>query len=291
MLAAAAGALLSWAFVVEYTAVIASVMIALYGLSKIGKWERNKTIRTLIAATIAAVIFLLPLLIYNYAAFDSPFSTGYSYVPEVGIFTGMDEGFHGLSYPHFEWFYGILFGGERGLLWFSPILLLAPLAIYRYWRAPDSRGETIIICAVALYYVLWNSSYFYWHGGTATGPRHLVPIIPFLCLPLALLWSGARAWLKYTLSGLFIVSFLITLMATSVRMVGPKANYNAVFDILIPKFFEGNIPQVIFLRVYVGYFNMGGPQMLLTLIPLFLVLIIGGLYIRKLLRQEKLSAH
>jgi hypothetical protein len=74
-------------------------------------------------------------------------------------------------------------------------------------------------------------------------------------------------------------------------MIGTEASYNAVFDVLIPKFFEGNIPQVIFLRVYVGYFNMGGPQMLLTLIPLFLVLILGGLYIRKLLCQEKLSVH
>jgi len=290
MIAFTVGALLSWAVVVEYPASIASVIIALYGLSKVGRWGKGKVIRSLTAAGAAAVIFILPLLIYNYTAFDSPFETGYGYVPDVGIFKGMDEGFHGLTYPHFEWFYGLLFGGERGLFWFSPILLLTPLALYRYWRTQGSRAEVITICAVVVYYILWTSSYFYWHGGSATGPRHLVPIIPFLCLPLALLWSSARKWLKYVLSAGFALSFLIMLMAASVRMIGPEMSYNAVFDVLIPRFLEGKIPQVIFLRVYIGLLETPRPEMLLTLVPLFIVLLLGGLYIWKLLRQERLPA-
>lgn len=68
MLAFIVGALLSWAVVVEYPAAIVSIIIALYGLSKVGKWENKKTARTLLAATAAAMIFILPLLIYNYIA-------------------------------------------------------------------------------------------------------------------------------------------------------------------------------------------------------------------------------
>jgi len=291
MLALITGALLSWAAVVEYPAAIASVIIAIYGLSKIGKWERGKAVRTLTCAFIAAIIFILPLLIYNYTAFDSPFSTGYEHVPKLGVFTGMEEGFHGLTYPHPERLYGILFGGIRGLFWFSPILLLTPFAVYRYWRTPGSKSEVITLSAVAVYSILWNSSYFYWHGGQATGPRHIVTILPFICLPFALLWTKAGAWLKGVLSGLFLLSFIISLMSVCVRMVGPKKDYNAVLDLLIPRFLEGNIPQGVFLRVYIGLIEMGGPKMLLTLILLFAVLILGGLYIRKLLRQEKLSAY
>lgn len=283
------GALLSWAVVVEYPAAIASVIIALYGLSKVGKWERGKTVRTLLAASVAAVIFILPLLIYNYAAFDSPLSTGYQYVTNVGIFTGMDEGFRGLTYPRLERLYGILFGGARGLFWFSPILLLTPFAIYRYWRAPNSRGEVITICAVALYYLIWNSSYFYWHGGHATGPRHLVPILPFICLPLALLWTRAGAFLRWGLLLLFIASFSISLISASVQLQNQPEGINMILRSLMPRFFDGDISQVILSKPYIEIMNIGGPTMLLTLIPLFLVLLLGGLYIRKLLRQEKLS--
>ena len=289
-LALISGALLSWAVVVEYPAAIASVIIAIYGLSKIGKWEKGKVVRTLTCAFTAAIVFILPLLIYNYAAFDSPFSTGYEYVTKVGIFTGMDEGFHGLTYPHPERLYGILFGEIHGLFWFSPILLLTPIALYRYWRTPSSKGEVITITALAVYYILWNSSYFYWHGGQATGPRHIVPMLPFICLPFALLWTRAGAWLKWGLVSLFTLSFFISLISISVRTPGLVEGHNVLFEAFIPRFFEGNIPQVNILRVYIGLLEMSGPEMLLTLIPLFLALILGALYIRKLLGQEELSA-
>jgi len=286
----AAGALLSWAVVVEYTAVVASVIIALYGLSKIRAWESNKKARALKAAFAASVIFILPLLIYNYVAFDSPFSTGYLYSPDVGIFTGMKVGFHGITYPHPERFYGIFFGGMRGLFWLSPILLLAPLAIYRWWRTPGSKGEAAAVTAIAAYYILWNSSYFYWYGGVSTGPRFIIPMLPFICLPFALLWTGAGAWLKRGLAFLFMLSFFISLISASVRPPGVREGQNVVLEMLIPGFFDGDITQVIILRLFIGTADRCSPDMLLTLVPLFVVLILGGLYIWKLLGQEKLSA-
>lgn len=289
MLAFIAGALLSWAVVVEYPAAIASLIIALYGLSSIGKWERAKAVRTLLTAAVASVIFILPLLFYNYIAFDSPFSTGYEYVTNVGIFTGMDEGFHGLTYPHIERLYGILFGGERGLFWFSPILLLTPFALYMYWRLLDSKREVITISAVSLYYIIWNSSYFYWDGGQATGPRHLVPILPFICLPFALLWTRAGMWLKSGLISLFTTSFFISLVSASVQLDDLSELINVPTQSLIPRFFEGDISQVILSKPYIEIMNVNSPVILLTLVPLFLVFFLGGLYIWKLLRQERLS--
>lgn len=288
-LAFTAGALLSWAVVVEYPAALASVIIALYGLSKVARWERGKTARTLLTAAAAAVLFILPLLIYNYVAFDSPFSTGYQYVTNLGIFTGMDEGFHGLTYPRIERLYGILFGGERGLFWFSPILLLTPFAIYVYWRAPESKGEVITICAILAYYLIWNASYFYWHGGLATGPRHLVPILPFICLPFALLWTKAGPWLKRGLAALFVVSFFTSLVSASVQIITLTEGSNMLTSVLIPRFFEGEINQVLLSIPFIVFMKMSGPKILLTLVPLFLVLLLGGLYIRKLLRREELS--
>ena len=37
--------------------------------------------------------------------------------------------------------------------------------------------------------LLYVASYLYWSGGDAVGPRFLVPLVPFLMLPLTRAWS------------------------------------------------------------------------------------------------------
>jgi hypothetical protein len=55
-------------------------------------------------------------------------------------------------------------------------------------------------------FVLVNASYFYWDGGSATGPRHIVGMLPVVALALAFAWppgglarAGALALLGVSL--------------------------------------------------------------------------------------------
>ena len=244
LLGFAAGALLAWAIVAEYTAVFASAIIGVYGFISIRKWHHTAKFRFITRASAGFFIFILPLIIYNYIAFGSPFSVGYNHVQS---FEGMKEGFLGISIPDFNILIRLIISPYRGLLWFSPILLLTPIAIYLLWRNHKNKKIALMIISLAVYYILVNSAYHYWHGGFSTGPRHLTPIISFLCLPLSLVWTNARSTYKPLLVILFFTSFLIALLSVAVTMYSPEKIGNPLFDFLIPGLLNGDGRNVVLI--------------------------------------------
>jgi len=244
LLGFAAGALLAWAIVAEYTAVFASAIIGVYGFISIRKWHHTAKFRFITRASAGFFLFILPLIIYNYIAFGSPFSVGYNHVQS---FEGMKEGFLGISIPDFNILIRLIISPYRGLLWFSPILLLTPIAIYLLWRNHKNKKIALMIISLAVYYILVNSAYYYWHGGFSTGPRHLTPIISFLCLPLSLVWTNARSTYKPLLVILFFTSFLIALLSVAVTMYSPEKIGNPLFDFLIPGLLNGDGRNVVLI--------------------------------------------
>jgi len=279
ILSVAAGALLAWAIVVEYSAAIASVIIGLYGLYTIRNWGRSTMYYIITRASAGFILLIIPLLIYQYIAFGSIFSVGYNYVPPLHV--GMKEGFLGLTKPDLEVFFKITLSPYRGLFWFSPILLLSPIGIYYLWRDHNTRPIAIMIVIIAAYYLLFNSSYFYWDGGFSTGPRHLTPIIPFLCLPLSKVWTNARRGYKPILVFIFSTSFLIALMSAAINMFSPWDYENPLFDILLPDFLNDggrNLFLILLRRI-----SPPGPNEILdsrvifrlSMVPMVLIWIVG----------------
>ena len=53
----------------------------------------------------------------------------------------------------------------------------------RAWRA-----EGLLAAVIVLSYFVYNSSHYMWRGGVCFGPRHIVPMLPFLCLGLGYAW-------------------------------------------------------------------------------------------------------
>lgn len=84
--------------------------------------------------------------------------------------------------------FGLLIGPARGLIWYSPILLLAIPGAVRLWRT--HRWATGLILAVSGVYVLLYGKWFMWHGGYSWGPRFLVPLMPFLALLTGPAWAA-----------------------------------------------------------------------------------------------------
>ena len=268
-----AGALLSWAVVVEYPSAIASAVIIIFGISKALKWGNKKAGRVTISAIFGGIIFIVPLLYYHYVAFGSPFVVGYIHA-NLSDYPAIQEGFLGFKYPRPWVLFKILFSPYRGMLWFSPILILSPIGIFYLWRQPHNRGIALTITLTSFYYLLMNSAFPYWEGGWSTGPRYTVPMVPFVCLPFSIMWTRVHSKWKPVLLGLFGLSLGISLICVSVSMMSPYQFQNPLFDFLIPRFLDGNLNSI---------FNRIGISSHVSLMPLFIIWIIGGIYVRKLL--------
>jgi hypothetical protein len=273
------GALLAWAIVIEYPSIISSTIIAAFGIITILPWERRRIVPVLVSAIVGSVIFIIPLLLYNAIAFDSPFHVGYQ---EHQIFEGHKQGIVGITYPKLNVLYKILFSQYRGIFWLSPILIIFPFAFYRQLRLLKLRNITVTAMIIIAYYLLFNSAYYYWDGVWSTGPRYITPMLPFVCLPIALLWTQADSRFKTALLCLFSFSFLISLICVSVTMASPSKYANPLFDFLIPEFLTGRIRTILnlFSNMHLG---------LLTLLPLLLIQGLGILYIVRILKTTKLK--
>jgi hypothetical protein len=269
------GALLSWAVVVEFTSAISAALIGIYALMTGIRWDRNRQIRGLLAAATGLIIFISPLLAYNSIAFGSPFVIGYQHV--VG-FDGMKQGFFGITFPNLSILWQILFSQYRGIFWISPILLLTPVGIYHLWRLKNYQAEWMTIIMISAYYLLLNSAYHFWDGGYSTGPRHVTPMLPFLCLPLAVFWTNSNLRWRIPMLGILALSFCLSLICVSVSMMSPDTFHKPLFEYLIPEFINGNL-QTVF--TYIGIKGLA------TLVPIVIVWVIGGIYIFWILRGSK----
>jgi hypothetical protein len=91
---------------------------------------------------------------------------------------------------------GLLVSPSRGLLVFSPVLLLAGASIGWPWRAARAAGPGWLAAGLLLQFAAY-AVYSVWWGGHTYGPRYLidllVPLAPFLAMGVNRLLRGALA--------------------------------------------------------------------------------------------------
>ncbi|MDB4927957.1 MAG: hypothetical protein JWM10_441 [Myxococcaceae bacterium] len=225
-----------WAVVTEFPAAVPAAIVAGYALWQADTAPRRWALGWRIAAGALACAAVLGA--YDLAAFGSPFALGYG---NVRGFAGMQQGVMGVTFPKPEVLFEILLGRYRGLLPLAPALALAPVGLWRLARDPATRGAGIAAAAVAGWYVLFNSAYFYWDGGFSFGPRHMLPSLPFLALGLAPLWTSASQLTRRALAVLTAAGFVACLVGVSVNAQPPEGVRAPMSALLWPAFAAGDL--------------------------------------------------
>ncbi len=167
----------------------------------LNKWSLSGLAAFLIPLALAAVA----VTGLNCIRFGGPLSTGYGDQPEgVQFLTPILVGLH-----------GFLFSPGRGLIFFSPPLILALWAFGSLLQ----RNRRVAICAGLLIasVLAFHSKWQNWAGGWCWGPRHIFMIHVFLALPLAawLAEEPERRVRRWALGVLFIAGLLVQIYGCS----------------------------------------------------------------------------
>ncbi len=148
-----------------------------------GKLRRELDVRSVLErisvffAPVLVVGFLL--LVYNYVLFHNPFTFPEDYW--IG-YDGQASSLSQFSTPLLTGLQELLLSPSRGLLLFSPVVVLAiPGSLL---LAKKRRWEVILLESVFLCNLLLYSKWYLWDGGGSFGPRFLVTSIPLLVIPI-----------------------------------------------------------------------------------------------------------
>ncbi|WP_322513152.1 hypothetical protein [Chloroflexus sp.] len=256
---AIAGLLLGWAVISEYPAAPAAAIIGLYALYRQG-W------RWLPSLALGGALPGVLLIGYDLAAFGTPWPIGYAY---SALWQEQHHtGFMSLTAPQWEAIWGLTFSEFRGLFFRAPWLLLAIPAYWIGWRWRARRAEWWVLLLVPLTFLLFYGSSIMWWGGFAAGPRYIVPMIPFLALPAALLigkgWE--RTGLQIGALILLGVSFaLVWIEATATQLFPSDAMRATWREYVIPAWQRGDIARNAGMVL-----PLEGPASLLPLLALLM---------------------
>lgn len=224
---AVAGLLAGLAITAELPLALVAAALGVYTIA------RQPRLRHLGAYAAGVAAGVLPLAAFNAWAFGSPFTLAYSHAVAVPGRTGHDvlgqnaSGFFGVGLPRPHGLIELLFSGY-GLLVIAPVWTAAAVGLVLLWRI-GAREECLLVSALAVAFLVYNSGYKDLFGAMSTGPRFLAPIIPFLALPLAATWRRA----PLTVAALLVASAIVTWTMIAANPMGRAEDPGTFFQRLI----------------------------------------------------------
>ncbi|MDD5528779.1 MAG: glycosyltransferase family 39 protein [bacterium] len=168
----------------------------------------------------ALLPFLLFIAWYNYVRFHSIFETGYAK-------QWQNSNVFPFSNPFFYGLYGLLFSPIKGLLFYTPVIILAVI-FWKLFHRKD-RNLSLLFAGIIIFYILFYAKSIFWDGGWCWGTRLLLPILPLVILPLgAFLESNyfKKKFMKILFISFVAIGFVEQLPAIPVNY----AKYRYVID-------------------------------------------------------------
>ncbi|MGA2139969.1 MAG: tetratricopeptide repeat protein [Verrucomicrobiia bacterium] len=227
-LAFGAGLLAGLAALADYTAMFTAAVLTIYAFS--ARIRPRLKLAFLFAGACCAAL----LAGYNWKCFGSAFSVSYSYLTLGENRTGVEHGLLGFSLPNPQALVGLLGSPSRGLLFIMPVFLFSLYGLFDWWHHPRGRAELYVILAIVVGYLTLISSFYFWHGSTTYGPRFLVPMLPFLAVPMIFSRVNTR-W--------FLLAFAASILLVAPAMIGLAETHqwirNPVVEVVIPCLSQG----------------------------------------------------
>jgi uncharacterized membrane protein YhaH (DUF805 family) len=211
-LVAVAGLLGGLAVTVEYPLALAGAILGVYAITRTR--APGAVLRRGAAYAAGVLAGLVPLAIYNLWAFGELRHNSYEGAVAISGHTGHarvglnDGGFFGITWPRPGQAAELLLSA-RGLLVLTPVVACGVAGIVLLHRR-GRRAEAWTIAAIAAGYLAYNAGYWTPFGGGSPGARFLVPVLPFLAVPLAFALRARPA----VVLALGIPSALVMLTAT-----------------------------------------------------------------------------
>jgi hypothetical protein len=172
-------------------------------------------------AAVGVCVGALPAMVYHHLAFGAPWLTGYGLKAHSDFQAIHGRGLFGVSLPTLGGLWGILFSARRGLFFYCPLLLLAPLGL-RYLVRDRGWRDAGPILGASMVYLLFAAGFVDWQAGWCAAARHLVPVVPFVII--AALFAAVR--LAKDRLGAVVVVVLIAISGA-----------NAVLTVVLTPFF------------------------------------------------------
>lgn len=264
---AAAGLLGSFAVICEYPTVLLFLCLLVY-LAFIARVR----IRALAAVAVGTVPCIIAELTYNTVAFGRPLATGYMHVHSFMYKHQIGSGALGLSNPasygvqppSWNSVWEITFGTYRGIFTLCPVLILVVPGIYLMWKRREVRAETLL-CALAVFlYFLMDASRPQdlngWSGGASVASRHLVPVLPFLLLPIALGLRSAPFRRVFVVLAAISVAMMVMVVVSGSSGGFDYADHFPLYHHVLPTLARGKLAlswgEVLGLKGYLSFLPM-----------------------------------
>jgi hypothetical protein len=193
-----AGFFAGYSYISRYASLLSLPFFIFYLIGS--RWEDRKTIvKNLAIFSIPLFIMLFVQMYWNFYRFGSPFDLGFNrlFFSSKFVFTYLTCFFFSLS---------------RSILVFSPPLILGVIGLKGLLKG--HKLEALSIIGISLGFLIFYS--FFGFGisplESAWGPRYLVPITPFLLLPVCFFIDGVTRKKSLTYSALAL-GFFVQLIA------------------------------------------------------------------------------
>lgn len=248
-----AGSCLGWALASEYTA---GIVVMGVGVSAVvGRKDRIWPL------VLGAVPPLLLIPFYSWVTIGSVLQLPYSF---QASFPEMKEGLYGIEYPDLGNFGQLLLGPTRGLVFWTPFLVMAG---FGWWWVAKERPRWLWLTYVLplLHALVISGRTWDWQAGHTVSARYMAPILPLLALPCAI---GTQRWPRLGIT-LAIVSIGMMTLATITDACPDYTIYNPLTELHIPKFLRGEFSYNLGTEVF------GLPPCVSA--ALFYAVLIGGM--------------
>ncbi len=198
------GVLLGWAILTRLDSIPLVCIILLYALYqfKTRTANRRDLLKNVLALAVPLILSVVLYLLFNLLRSGAILQNSYA-----------GEGWTG---NFLQGAYGLLFSPGRGIIFYSPLVILAVPGLWMLWQQ-GLKADVLLIVGLFLAQISIYAAWWAWEGGWVWGPRFLVSTLPLLMLGL-LPWLERERY-KILVISLVTIGFLVQVIAVTTSPV------------------------------------------------------------------------